>query len=219
MILINEIVTAILSVVDKLGYVGIFIAMIIESSFVPFPSELILIPAGALIKLNQMSFPLVLSLAVLGSLLGAEINYQIGYRLGRKGVNKLIKKYGKIFLLNENKIQKADKFFEKNGKITTFIGRLIPAIRQLISLPAGFTKMKKNEFWTFTALGAGLWSLVLIYLGYFFQGNIALIKRNENIILIILLGLTIIIFAITKYLKLRKNKIKIKNNKTIALKN
>lgn len=219
MILINEIITIILNVVDKLGYIGIFIAMIIESSFVPFPSELVLIPAGALIKLHQMSLSLVVSLAVLGSLIGAEINYQIGYRLGRKGVKKLIKKYGKIFLLNEKIVQQTDAFFEKNGKITIFTGRLIPAIRQLISLPAGFAKMKKDEFWIFTAMGAGLWSLVLIYLGYFFQGNIELIKRNENIILFVLLGLTIIIFAIIKYLNSRKNKIKIKNNEIIAIEN
>lgn len=219
MIFINEIITIILNLVDKLGYAGIFIAMSIESSFIPFPSELILIPAGALIKLHQMNFTLVIFLAVLGSLLGAEVNYQIGYKFGRKGVNKLIKKYGKFLFLNEKQVQKTDKFFEKNGKITTFIGRLIPVIRQLISLPAGFAKMKKKEFWTYTTLGSGIWSLILIYLGYFFQGNIQVIKKNENMILLVVLSLTIIIYSLIKYLNSRKNNIKVKDKKIISNKN
>ena len=210
MILINEIVNFILAIVDKLGYFGIFVGMAVESSFIPFPSEVILIPAGALVAVAKMKFLPIIILAILGSLFGAEINYFLGYYLGRRGINKLVKKYGKIFLIDEEKLKSADNYFKQNGKITIFIGRLIPGIRQIISIPAGFSKMNQGEFLAFTALGSGIWSLILIYLGYFFGGNMNLIKQNENLIVLFVILIAFIIILFYMYKRLVKNEFRIK---------
>lgn len=193
----------ILNFVHQLGYLGIFIGMSIESSFIPFPSEIILIPAGALIAQGKLSFLPIIILAIAGSLAGAYINYLIGEHLGRRAVNKLVKKYGKIFLITEEKLVKADKYFHKHGKITIFIGRLIPGIRQIISIPAGFAKMNKKLFFTYTALGAGIWSLILIYIGYAFGNNPLLIQENK----MLFIYLAIIFSAIGIFFYI-KNKIK-----------
>ena len=175
--------------------------MAIESSFIPFPSEVLLIPAGALLALGKMSFWPIIVMALLGSIAGAFVNYLLAEHLGRRAVDKLVKKYGSFFLINEEKLDKTEKYFEKNGRVTIFIGRLIPAIRQLISLPAGFAKMDKKLFTIYTALGAGLWSLILIYIGYAFGNNPQLIQQNKTLFLylVVVLSVIIIMFQIRKY--------------------
>lgn len=191
----SNLISLLLSLISQLGYIGIFIGMAIESSFFPFPSEIILIPAGALIAQGKMFFLPVLLAGLLGSLLGALINYLLALFLGRTAIDYLVKKYGKFIFITQKSIRKSDIYFKKHGEITTFIGRLIPGIRQLISLPAGFSKMKLSKFFLFTALGAGLWSIILILIGYFFGNNIELIKANLNIVLLII-SLLIIIFYV-----------------------
>jgi membrane protein DedA with SNARE-associated domain len=186
---------------SDLGYFGIFILMAIESSFIPFPSEVVLIPAGFLVQQGKMNFFLVLLMGILGSLAGALFNYFIALNFGRKGIEKLIEKYGKIFFIDNKGLEKSDQFFNKHGEITTFSGRLIPVVRQWISLPAGFSKMPLKKFSIYTCLGAGIWSLILIYLGYLFGENSEILKNNLKIINWILIFFVVTILIIYFYKK------------------
>lgn len=187
-----------LEIVNSLGYVGIFIGMTIESSFVPFPSEIILIPAGALAAKGGMSVFLIFISAVLGSLLGALINYSIAFFLGRTAVDLLIEKHGKFFLLSQAKLKKSDEYFAKYGEITTFVGRLIPVVRQLISLPAGFSKMKLSKFCLYTSLGAGIWGAVLIFVGYFFGSSVSPELKLTITSIVLLFSIIILLFYILR---------------------
>jgi len=155
------------------GYLGIFLLMAIESSFIPFPSEIVLIPAGYLAYKGDMSITLIMISAILGSLVGAFINYYLAYFVGRS----FLEKYGKYFFISHDTLCKMDDFFHKHGSISTFSGRLIPGIRQLISIPAGLCKMDIKKFTLYTTIGAGIWSLILVMLGYFIGENQQLIQK------------------------------------------
>jgi membrane protein DedA with SNARE-associated domain len=198
---LSSFIESILAMISSLGYLGIFIGMTIESSFVPLPSEIILIPAGALIARGEMSFLPVFLAAIFGSVLGALINYYLAFFLGRKTVDFLVTKYGKFLFLNQEKIDRTDLYFKEHGEITTFLGRLLPLIRHLISLPAGFAKMKINKFVLFTALGAGIWSLVLIFTGYFFGGKFNPLLK---IVLAVIVGVFMIRLFVSYWLKNRR---------------
>jgi len=163
-----EWVQALLELVHSLGYLGIFLGMTLESSFFPFPSEAVLIPAGALAAQGKMTIFTAFLMGTLGSLVGALINYYLALFLGRYTVDRLVEKYGKFLFLNKKKLKKSDKYFDKHGEITTFVGRLIPVVRQVISLSAGFSKMNIWRFVIYTALGAGIWSMVLVLVGFYF---------------------------------------------------
>jgi membrane protein DedA with SNARE-associated domain len=199
-----QLIESLVLVVNKMGYFGIFFGMTIESSFIPFPSELILVPAGALAALGEMNFLLIILAGILGSILGALINYYIALFLGRNTVDFLIENYGKMFLLTKKNLQKSDLFFQKHGEITTFIGRLIPVIRQLISLPAGFSKMNLPKFIFFTSLGAGIWAIILTYIGYVFGNNLLWIHSNKDLLTLSILAFSLIVVLI--YLIYYKNK-------------
>ena len=190
-----------LDIISKSGYFGIFIGMAVESSFIPFPSEIILIPAGALIAMGEMSFLPVFIAGVLGSVVGALINYFIALFFGRITLDLLVARYGKFLLLDAKKLEKSDKFFEKHGDVTTFVGRLIPVVRQVISLPAGFAKMNILKFSLFTALGAGIWGFILISVGYFFGSDIS--SELKLMITSIVLVISIVILLI--YLRRRNH--------------
>ncbi|NLL36863.1 MAG: DedA family protein, partial [Fretibacterium sp.] len=148
--------------IGRLGYTGIVALMFLESSLFPFPSEVVLPPAGYLVWKGEMSLWAVLTSGVLGSILGAWFNYWLAIKVGRP----FLIKYGRYFFVSAESMEKADIFFARHGHISTLVGRLLPVIRQYISLPAGLAGMNLSTFTFFTALGAGIWVVVLTVLGY-----------------------------------------------------
>lgn len=142
--------------------------MMIESSFVPFPSEVAMIPAGVNAHSGVMNFWLAFAAGTAGAWLGASINYFLGFYLGSPILKKFIEKYGKFVFLKIEHYNEAESYFQKNGGKATLIGRFIPGVRQIISLPAGVFRMNFLKFSIFTIIGAGIWNLILLSIGYFF---------------------------------------------------
>lgn len=201
--MIHELAQSVVDLIFEWGYLGIFLLMAIESSFIPFPSEIVLIPAGYLASQEKMSLGMIMLSGVGGSLLGAFINYFLALFVGRK----FLQRYGKYFFIKENALVKMDSFFAQHGHISTFIGRLIPGIRQLISIPAGLARMNLFLFTIFTTLGAGLWALILVLLGYYIGENEALIKEYlQQITFVVLIVLLLIASWYTYHQKNKKIK-------------
>lgn len=157
--------------IGTLGYPGIFLLMAVESSAFPFPSELVMPPAGYLVFQGRMNPWLVLMAGGMGSLAGAYANYFGALYLGRP----LLLQYGKFIGIAEEKLKKTEAFFQRHGEISTFIGRLFPVIRQLISIPAGLARMNHFRFAFYTSLGATIWCAVLAWIGYAIGDNQELI--------------------------------------------
>ena len=195
--------SAILFLVDTIsqfGYLGIVIMMFLESSFFPFPSEIVIIPAGYLAYKGDMNLLLVIIFGIIGSYTGAIFNYFLAVKLGRP----FLIKYGKYVFIKPETLEKLDVFFEKHGHISTFNGRLIPGIRQYISLPAGLSRMDIGKFSIYTILGAGIWVIFLAFLGYYLGQNQALISKYLHTGTIIVI---IIVFVISYiYYLIYKNK-------------
>ncbi len=196
----QEIVNFLVESIGSLGYLGIFVLMFLESSFFPFPSEVVMIPAGYLSYKGEMNIFLAVVFGILGSVAGALFNYFLASKFGRA----FLLKYGKYIFIKEETLLKLEDFFEKHGHISTFNGRLIPGIRQYISLPAGLANMHLGKFTLYTALGAGIWVVVLALLGYFLGQNEDLIhKYLKEITFITLAIIALITFAYYKYQKSR----------------
>ncbi|MDE6792747.1 MAG: DedA family protein [Muribaculaceae bacterium] len=157
----------------------VFVFMVIESSFIPFPSEVVVPPAAYLACTNtgagsDMNIFLVVIIATLGALVGAFINYYLALWIGRPVVYSFAEsRLGHIFMINKEKVEKAEAYFDKHGAVSTFVGRLIPAIRQLISIPAGIARMNVGQFAIFTFLGALVWNGVLGVLGYWLAQTVS----------------------------------------------
>ena len=196
----SEIITFIVNLVESWGYLGIFCMMFLESSFFPFPSEVAMIPAGYLVFQGKMNIFLAFFAGTFGSLMGAIFNYYLCYFFGRG----LIEKYGKYVGIDDDKMQKFESFFKRHGEISTFNCRLIPGIRQYISLPAGLAKMNIFRFSLFTTLGAGIWVAILLGLGYFLGQNETVLKEKLHIITILLLLFVILTFIIYFYFYKKK---------------
>ncbi len=173
----------IVELVGQFGYMGIFIMMFLESTFFPFPSEVAMIPAGYLAFKGEMNLVGAIIAGTTGSLGGALFNYYLAKKYGRKGVLA----FGKYFFFTEEKLDKMELFFVKHGSFSTFVSRLIPGVRQLISLPAGLSNMPMGKFTLYTTLGAGLWVSILAFLGYFIGENEVLLKEYLHQIIIVTL--------------------------------
>ncbi len=196
----HDIATAIVSYIGDIGYWGIFLLMFLESTFFPFPSEIIMIPAGYLAFKGEMNIYIVVLMGILGSVAGALFNYYLAMKFGRK----FILRYGKYFFIKEQTLDKLEQFFTKHGEVSTFNGRLIPGIRQLISLPAGLARMNIFKFSFYSALGAGIWVIILVMLGYFLGSNEELLSQYLKTATII--ALISILFITIFYIVRNKRK-------------
>lgn len=196
--------------VENASYLFIFLFMVIESSFIPFPSEVVVPPAAYLAiqggTTHDLNIFLVVLVATLGALVGAVINYVIALTVGRPIVYSFANsKFGHACLIDQAKVEKAEKYFDDHGAISTFIGRLIPAVRQLISIPAGLARMKFWVFCLYTSLGALLWNIVLAALGYWLALTVTIdelfqkIEEYNGILTIIGFGILLFCIAYIAY--------------------
>jgi membrane protein DedA with SNARE-associated domain len=206
--MLNSFIDWVMLVIEQLDYWNITLLMIIESSFVPFPSELVIPPAAYLAQQGQLSIILVVVFGILGSLLGALINYTLALTLGRTILYNLVKtKIAKFLLITEIKLKKSETYFLKYGERSTFFGRLIPVVRQLISIPAGLAKMNIFKFCLYTFLGSSIWIIILALIGYYFAQQQALILLYYKEIVFFVLVVVLIILFIRKRKLINKKKI------------
>lgn len=186
-------------VVDKVWdwwYTWIFVMMTIESSFIPFPSELAMIPAWYLSSTWQMNFAIAFLVWTMWALLWATINYVLGRYLWASIIKSIIHKFWKYIFVSEKYYNAWEKFFKKHGSITTFNGRFIPAVRQLISIPAWVFKMNYTKFFIYTWFGAWIWNLILMTIWYIAWENKELIAEYTHIVVIWVLIMIVLVWFI-----------------------
>ncbi len=191
--------------VHHFGYAGIFIMSFLESTFVPLPSEVTMIPAGVLVQEGHMNFFIVVFLATAGALAGSLFNYYLAYYLGRK----FFYNYGHYLFITHEKLDKIDKFFASHGEISTFTGRLIPGVRHFIGFPAGLAHMDLKKFCIYTFLGSAIWMTILTAVGYFIGDNKELLHKLMPYITGSVVG--VVVLGVVFYM-LHKRKKKAKND-------
>ncbi len=205
---------------ENLNYLTILIFMAIESSFIPFPSEVVVPPAAwlACSPDNEMNIVLVVVFATIGANIGALVNYYLARSLGRTVVYKFAdSRFGHLCLLNGEKVERSEEYFRRHGIPSTFFGRLVPGIRQLISIPAGLARMKMRPFLIYTTLGAGLWNIVLAFLGYLIHITFPDLKTPKDVAdkaaeysheigycILAVLGIVIVYFIAQYFIKKRR---------------
>lgn len=199
--MLETVVHWIVETVGHGGYTGIVVLMFLESSFFPFPSEVVIPPAGYLAAKGEMSIWLVILAGTGGSLLGALFNYWLAFRVGRP----FFERYGKYLLVSHKSLDKADIFFARHGHISTFIARLLPGVRQYISLPAGISRMHLGLFSLFTCLGAAIWVIILALLGYWFGRSEAVVDFKLKEVMLVLLPVCAAIVAVYIFMWRRRN--------------
>lgn len=205
----------------NMDYSVITFFMAVESSFIPFPSEIIIIPAAYIAATNgSLSLPLIILYGTIGAIMGALINYGLAYWLGRPIIHKFADtQLSHMLLIDRPGVEKAENYFAEHGAVGTFVGRLIPAIRQLISIPAGLAKMNLMKFLFFTFLGAGIWNSILAVLGYTLGqtlGKDVLIEKVEQYSGYVKLGIAAVVavgFIYYIYLVVKANRETANRNK------
>ena len=202
----------------NMNYASITALMAIESSFIPFPSEVVIPPAVYVaatptsplcVTGNYIAdVALIVLFGTIGAMLGAIINYLLSMWLGRIVIYKFAdSKLGHLCMLNSEKVKKAEDYFNEHGKVSTFVGRLIPGIRQLISIPAGLSKMHFGQFMLYTFLGASIWNIVLAVLGYVAHGQADLINKYSHelsVAILAILAIVVVYFVVRKLIALSK---------------
>ena len=202
------------TLLENLNYGTVFFLMLLESTVIPVPSELVVSPAAYHAAGGAMNIWLVILYATIGADCGATINYIAGYYLGRPIIYKFANsKWGKMCLLNQEKVEKSEKYFDNHGMVATITGRLIPGIRHLISIPAGLAKMNYWKFLLYTTIGAGVWNCILAALGWYLhtivpeeQLHDKILEYGEYIkwIIIVLVIIAIAYFAIRRFIKKKR---------------
>ena len=202
------------SMLGHLNYGTIFVLMLLESTVIPVPSELVVAPAAYHAAGGNLDMWLVILFSTLGADVGATINYLAGWSLGRPIIYKFANsKWGHLCLLNQEKVEKSERYFEKHGMVATITGRLLPGIRHLISIPAGLSRMNYWKFLLYTTIGAGAWHSILAILGHYMHAFVPEEQLNEKILeygeyikfgLIILVIIVCLYFLLKWYIKKKK---------------
>ena len=170
------------SLLSNLNYGTVFFLMLLESTVIPVPSELVVSPAAYHAAAGNLDIALVILFATLGADAGATINYLAGYYLGRPIIYRFANsKWGKMCLLNQQKVEKSEKYFYDHGMVATITGRLLPGIRHLLSIPAGLARMKFWQFLLYTTIGAGVWNCILAALGWYLHSVVPEEQLNDKI--------------------------------------
>ena len=170
------------SLLSNLNYGTVFFLMLLESTVIPVPSELVVSPAAYHAAAGNLDIALVIPFATLGADAGATIHYLAGYYLGRPIIYRFANsKWGKMCLLNQQKVEKSEKYFYDHGMVATITGRLLPGIRHLISIPAGLARMKFWQFLLYTTIGAGVWNCILAALGWYLHSVVPEEQLNDKI--------------------------------------
>ncbi len=196
------------TLLDNLNYYSIFFLMMLESTVIPVPSELVVAPAAYHAAGGNLNIILVILASTLGADLGASINYFVAYFVGRPVIYKFANsKLGHLCLLNQEKVEKSERYFDTHGKLATITGRLIPGIRHLISIPAGLAKMHYGHFILYTTIGAGVWNCILAALGWYLHSVVPEEELNDKILVygeyikFAIIGLVVlaVVFYLIKY--------------------
>ncbi len=202
------------TLLDNLNYGAIVFLMFIESTFIPFPSEIVVAPAAYHAAAGELNIVLVILFATIGADLGAIANYALAYYLGRPIIYRFVNsRWGRLCLLNTEKLEKSEKYFADHGAVATLTGRMLPVIRQLISIPAGLAKMNFWKFILYTTLGAGCWNCVLAALGWYLHSIVPEEQLNNKIneygeyikwVTISIFVVAVLIYAIVRHYKKKK---------------
>ena len=198
--IIQLLLDSVLSIIGSFGYFGIFVLMLLESTVFPIPSELVLPFAGYLSATGELNFFAVIIIATIGSLVGSLISYYIGKFVGKE----LILRYGKFVFLDKHSLELSHSWFEKFGSKIVFVCRFIPAVRHVISIPAGIAEMQKRKFITYTVAGAFLWNSFLAYTGIILKENWqTLLEYSQILDIVVIIGI-ILGIAFYFWMHLRK---------------